>query len=91
MEKFNRAVRRHHVQRLKANRQSYWGYPQYAAQGGARKAMSVKALGSVVDTPTPCSCAMCGNPRRFGKGGAMGVRLTIQERAHRQRFFHEDV
>lgn len=28
-----------------------------------------------------CSCWQCGNPRRFGKGGAhWGGRLTLQER-----------
>ena len=30
---------------------------------------------SVVDTPKPCSCWMCGNPRRYRNG----PRLTRQE------------
>jgi hypothetical protein len=28
------------------------------------------------ETPCPCSCAFCGNPRRFAKGRD---RLTVQE------------
>ena len=40
----------------------------------------------------PCSCYMCGNPRKFAKGGSMhgtwsGGRLTIQE----QRAAQEDL
>lgn len=34
-------------------------------------------IGRVGTTPVPCSCSMCGNPRRFAKGKQ---RLTIQER-----------
>jgi hypothetical protein len=38
-------------------------------------------LGRLIDTPTPCSCWMCGNPRRFFKTD----RLTVWER----RWFQE--
>lgn len=34
-------------------------------------------IGRAGTTPVPCSCYMCGNPRRIGKGKQ---RLTIQER-----------
>ncbi len=34
-------------------------------------------IGRAGITPVPCSCFMCGNPRRTGKGKE---RLTIQER-----------
>jgi hypothetical protein len=33
-----------------------------------------KQHGQVVDTPTPCSCCMCGNPRKFSG------EKTLQER-----------
>ncbi|MFM0566930.1 hypothetical protein PQQ88_01100 [Paraburkholderia caledonica] len=38
-------------------------------------------LGRLVDTPTPCSCWMCGNPRHHLKKD----RLSIRE----QRWFQE--
>lgn len=47
-----RAQRIHHTARLKEKRASYWG----GAAG--------KRPGLVVNTPTPCSCWMCGNPRK---------------------------
>lgn len=70
MERFNRAVRRHHVARLKAKRKNYWGY-RYLDDS-----MSAKRLGMIVQTPCNCSCDMCGNPRKFY--GA----LTRQEVIH---------
>lgn len=54
-----RAIRRHHRARLKHKR--------------ARYHMGVHAddprrLGKTTTTPCPCSCEMCGNPRKhFGK------------------------
>lgn len=31
-------------------------------------ARAALAAGKLARTPTPCSCAMCGNPRRHAKG-----------------------
>lgn len=60
-----RALRRHHVARLKRSRRFHWGRDL---------AQEPKPLAKAVDTPCPCSCWMCGNPRRyFGE-------LTPQER-----------
>jgi len=57
-----RAIRRHHYERLKKKRSNYRVWSQNPAKAGF-----------LVTTPTPCSCVMCGNPRRhFGE-------LTIQE------------
>ncbi len=57
-----RAIRRHHYERLKKKRQNYW-----------RGILSAERVGFVVNTPHPCSCYLCGNPRKhFGE-------LTIQE------------
>lgn len=56
----SRALRRHHRQRLKHARKTYWSYDRL-------EPMSPATLGKVVDTPHPCSQACCGNPRRhFG-------------------------
>ena len=65
MKNMKRALRMHHVARLKKARRYYWGQD-------IRR--DVKALGKVVDTPTPCSCWMCGNPRRTSN------EVTLQER-----------
>jgi rubrerythrin len=59
-----RAERRHHNKRIKKNRRIHWG-----------RKLNEKELGSVVDTPTPCSCPMCGNPRRhFGTKTVQEIR-----------------
>lgn len=63
-----RAVRRHHVARIKTNRQNYWGL---GSMGSAR------IKGKIARTPKQCSCLMCGNPRR-GNG-----HLTLQELRHK--------
>lgn len=56
MKNMRRALRRHHVARLKAARRFHWGRDLRH---------DAKVLGQVVDTPCPCSCRMCGNPRRY--------------------------
>ena len=55
-----RAIRRHHRERLKKNRKSYWGY-------GSRwiGTMDLQQLGMVVRTPALCSCLGCGNQRGY--------------------------
>jgi len=70
-----RAIRRHHRQRLKHARKTYWG----------RTLTTAKELGRVVDTPKPCSCFMCGNPRRYFQ------ELTIQERKASEQIAPGDV
>lgn len=77
MEKFNRAVRRHHVSRLKKTRQFYWNVairPKSLTLSWMRQAflnvrgfdhLSPKQLGRVVQTPQVCSCPGCGNARQF--------------------------
>ena len=85
MEKFNRAVRRHHAKRIKKVRSSYWGkrYPlslvrqwareDYAGVAGFSE-LSCKALGILLNTPQYCNCYACHNPRwRDGK--------TLKERS----------
>jgi hypothetical protein len=62
-----RSVRRHHNERLKKKRLSYWGG---VAQSDDRR------LGILLHTPHPCTCWMCGNPRKFNK------EITVQELKH---------
>lgn len=59
------AQRRHHEARLKRKVRSYYG-----GHNDPRR------LGIYARTRTPCSCYMCGNPRRLGE-------LPMQELRHR--------
>ena len=59
-----RSIRRHHVDRLKSSRRYFWGHKRDLSQ-------DARAIGMVVNTPNPCSCYMCGNPRRFFKMDAL--------------------
>ncbi len=63
-----RALRRYHYQRLKNKRirQNYWGHDKNVAQ-----------LGISVDTPKPCSCWMCGNPRKYFGEKSRQERMVI--------------
>ena len=55
--------RRHHIERLKARRQSMlrseWD------RLGDELADDPAFIGSIVTTHTRCSCPMCGNPRKW--------------------------
>lgn len=66
-----RAERRHHFERLKQARRFYWGSNRDLAK-------SPKHLAKAVNTPTPCSCWMCGNARKW-----LGEE-TIQELRQKQ-------
>lgn len=70
----SRAIRRHHRERLKNNRHFHWGRDLREEP---------KYLGKVVNTPTGCSCPMCGNERH--NEWAKGCRETIQERRWKQK------
>jgi hypothetical protein len=64
-----RAVRRHHIARLKKARKNYWGYPnRYGTPRdeapNAPEGMNAAQLGKVVQYPQVCSCASCCNVRR---------------------------
>lgn len=64
MKDMKRVLSRHHAARLKAARRFHWGRDIRH---------NAKLIGKVTDTPTPCSCWMCGNPRRYRN------ELTCQE------------
>lgn len=46
----------------------------------------LKRIGRLARTPTPCSCWMCGNPRRWAKGK---LRLTSREHGSRETIRQE--
>lgn len=75
MEKFCRAVRRHHIKRLKKARANYWGY------GWRDQQMDARQLGRLVQSPQACSCAGCGNARRNPWTGLFGSegKYTLDE------------
>jgi len=64
-----RAIRRTHRQRIKNLGKFWWG----------RKLRCGAELGRIIDTPTPCSCWMCGNPRRYFKDSTVSERRWLQE------------
>lgn len=68
-----RALRRHHVARLKRNRLGYYG--------GYTRRLSKKEqerhLGILSRTAQLCSCYMCGNPRRYWKEMTMAERRLV--------------
>lgn len=78
MKNQQRSIRRHHRNRLKKKRKNYWG---------DRLEENSKHL--VIDTPTPCSCFMCGNPRkhwnestRQEKSADIEFKDTLQNSTH---------
>lgn len=81
--KNSRAQRRHDRARLKNKRRTHWGYGKQGwrsycgTERDSQYEMSPGTLGMVVNTPTPCSCYMCGNPRRSPWAECS---LTMQER-----------
>jgi hypothetical protein len=63
----DRALRRHHAERLKRNRRFYYGHDL---------ALDPVRLGRALATAAVCSCWMCGNPRKhFGDRGIQELRL----------------
>ena len=59
-----RAQRRHHADRLKKARTTYWG--RHHAQFGRDYPLTERELGILLNTPAVCSCFGCCNPRRNG-------------------------
>jgi hypothetical protein len=64
-----RAERRHHIERLKDKRKSFY-------DGWGRS--SSKVIGKLVHTACLCSCEMCRNPRKR-EGLTFQERRAIQE------------
>jgi hypothetical protein len=71
-----RAIRRHHIARLKKKRAHYWG---------GHASSSPATLGAVVQTPHGCSCYACGNPRKHFK---MPTRQEDPDRWAKMSWWH---
>ena len=72
MQKFNRAVRRHHRFSIREARKNYHGDRDWSFDP---EQLEVRRSARI-NTPTPCSCFMCGNERRHWGTS------TLQERKH---------
>lgn len=57
----SRALKFFHIERIKNNRKNYSTVFCFNREGYSKR------LGKSVKTPTPCSCWMCGNPRKYYK------------------------
>lgn len=68
MKNLKRGLRRHHDARLKAARRFHWGRDIRH---------DAKSIGKAIDTPCPCSCWMCGNPRRYFKERTLQEQVVI--------------
>ncbi|WCZ57118.1 hypothetical protein K15_053 [Salmonella phage Kenya-K15] len=64
----DRALRRHHRQRVKNNRKKYWTVFPHEE--------SPKRLGIITTTPCICSCWMCGNPRKYYGNSKAGMKIS---------------
>ncbi len=73
MKNLKRALRRHHRSRLLKKRSGYWGRMNWDYD---EPFVAVSPM--VVNTPTPCSCPMCGNPRKHAKEKSLGERRMEQ-------------
>lgn len=73
-----RALRRHHMDRLKRKRATYWF---------GKEDNNERKLGILVSSPHPCSCSACGNPRRNG----WDKKHTVQERKYFQESIEENM
>ncbi len=71
MKEAGRAVRRHEEQRIKKNRARH----QLVVGGLEQTKPSERIVGIHAHTAAPCSCWMCGNPRKFFN------ERTLQERS----------
>jgi hypothetical protein len=65
----SRALRRHHVARLKNVRRFFWG---------GDLSLEPASWSRVVQTPAQCSCWCCGNPRKWDRAE------SYQERKKKQ-------
>ncbi|HEU5080916.1 MAG TPA: hypothetical protein VFT72_17015 [Opitutaceae bacterium] len=64
-----RALRRHHRARLIARHRRHFG-----------RVLTGEEAAKAATTPTPCSCWMCGSPRRhFGRPTIQEIRATLAD------------
>lgn len=71
----SRSERRHHEARIKRRVRGYYG---------GRDAADPRRLGRIAHARRLCSCALCGNPRRYWR------ELTVQERRAREGYVRDE-
>ncbi len=72
-----RALRRHHNERVKANRsKTYWGRLNPLC---IDEPMTPRQAGMVTATAANCSCPMCGNPRKWFSTRTLQERIQLIE------------
>ena len=69
-----RSLRRHHISRLKQR----WRAHQTGAAASHEPSDLARRIGLRVNTATPCSCALCGNPRRYFSERSIQERRSSQ-------------
>lgn len=84
----SRAINRHHYQRTKNNRKFNYGRtPRDFHEMSLRDPrLPQRCIGKAARTPAMCSCAMCGNPRKyFGHVTMAELRCDISEGEYREQ------
>lgn len=77
----SKAQRLHDRARLKAKRRYHWGVDHADPDAPDAKRLAER-LSQLVDTPKPCSCVMCGNPRKFFGEPSIHERSDAQHGLH---------
>jgi len=70
MKSSTRALRRHHIARLRDLRRRHFG---------GKLASDARRLGMAVTTAKPCSCWACGNQRRYFGPTQQEARLFVRQ------------
>lgn len=60
---YKRAVRRHHLARIKRARAKHWTVHFFNETNDSQSKPYLRRLGIAASTPKACSCWKCGNPR----------------------------
>lgn len=84
----SRAMNRHHYRRIKNNRKFNYGRTLLDFQEMSLRdpRLPQRCIGKAARTPAMCSCAMCGNPRKyFGHVTMAELRSNISEGEYREQ------
>lgn len=77
-----RSQRRHEVERLRKKRKNFYGNRTEPIENIGRY------LGMTVNTAKPCSCFICGNPRKFYGNSAASKTIHEQSDSEMLRLFN---
>ena len=87
MKDMKRALRRHNIERLKNKRKNYWGWPSHDGFDPRNPIVEMpqEFQSFIVNTPKPCSCYACGNPRKYCKEKTFQEMIFIKEHVVRNK------